>query len=281
MKSLLSRRPLTSFFVLAYLGSWLMWSPWWLSRNGIGLLPYDLPFSAVAGINQLGLFAGPFAAALLMTRLTEGREGVGRFWRRIIQWRVHARWYAAALVVIPLAAGLGYLLTGSVVPAVDRRMPPVAITLAITYVVYLLGGPFQEEPGWRGFALPRLQERLHPATSALLLGVIHCCWHAPLFLTDDWDTARDEPGQLLAYLLLVVSLSFVMSWLANGSNHSVLLAILAHNGVNWGIHSGGVLGGSGTASNWPAAIGMAVLAIIAVVVTRGRLAYRPAAAQSA
>ncbi|WP_431230900.1 CPBP family intramembrane glutamic endopeptidase [Paenarthrobacter nicotinovorans] len=86
----------------------------------------------------------------------------------------------------------------------------------------------------RGFALPRLQQRWHPLTAALIIGVLHCGWHAPLFLTDEWDTARQDPSQYLAYLLLVVSLSFVLSWIANGTRGSVLLVILGHNSVNWG-----------------------------------------------
>lgn len=276
MTSLLARHPLTAFFVLAYLGSWAAWSPWWLSRSGIGLLPFELPFSAIAGINQLGMFAGPFAAALLMTRISEGRTGVREFWRRIVQWRVHPGWYFLVLVLIPLATGIGYLVAAGTSPGGRNGGVAVLGLLASTYVVYLLGGPLQEEPGWRGFALPRLQRRLHPMVAALVLGVIHCCWHAPLFLTEEWDTARQDPSQYLAYLILVVSMSFVMSWLANGSRGSTLLVILGHNGANWAMFGAGALTGAEVTSNWPAAIGLAGIAIIAAVASRGRLGYRAA-----
>jgi hypothetical protein len=37
--SLLARHPLTSFFLLAYAFTWLAWSPWFLSEDGVGLLP--------------------------------------------------------------------------------------------------------------------------------------------------------------------------------------------------------------------------------------------------
>lgn len=109
MIALIRRRPLTAFFVLAYLGSWVLWSPWWLSQSGVGVLPFELPFVAVAGINQLGLFAGPFASALLVTRIIEGRDGPRRLLRRMVQWRARPFWYVLALVVIPAATGLGYL----------------------------------------------------------------------------------------------------------------------------------------------------------------------------
>jgi len=64
------------------------WSPWWLSESGIGLLPFQLPFAAIAAINQVGLFAGPFAAAFLVTRVCEGRQGVRRLQLSMVQWRV-------------------------------------------------------------------------------------------------------------------------------------------------------------------------------------------------
>lgn len=70
-------------------------------------------------------------------------------------------------------------------------------------------------------------------------------------------------------------MSFVMSWLANGSKGSILLVILGHNGVNWALFAAGALAGEEYASNWPAALGLAALAILAIVVSRGRLGYLP------
>ncbi|MEV0581285.1 CPBP family glutamic-type intramembrane protease [Nonomuraea sp. NPDC050310] len=121
----------------------------------------------------------------------------------------------------------------------------------------------QEEPGWRGVALPHLQRRLHPLPAALLLGVVHCFWHALLFLIREWDTARSDPGQLLAYLVLTVSLSVVLSWLTNGSGGSLLLAILGHNSVNWALFAVATLTGHPVATTWPAALGLTLLAVVA------------------
>ncbi len=144
------------------------------------------------------------------------------------------------------------------------ELPPVQL-LAILYIVFLLGGPLQEEIGWRGFALPRLQTKLRPIAASLVLGIIHCLWHAPLFLTTEWDTARNSPDQYLAYLLLVVSLSIVLTWLYNGSHGSVLLVILGHNGINWALMA------VAPTSTWPAGIGMALLASVSVIATKGKL----------
>lgn len=271
---LIHRHPLLSFFTLAYLGSWLAWSPWWLSSNGLGLFSYELPFRAIAGINQLGMFAGPFIAAFLVTHIIEGRDGVKRLWHTITQWRVKKLAYVLALLVIPAAIiGCYFLLPGglSIGEAVSFS---VVGTLASTFFIYLLGGPFQEEPGWRGFALPRLQNMFHPIVAALVLGVVHCFWHTPLFFTEEWDTARSDPGQLVAYLVLVVSLSVVLSWLVNAARGSVLVAILGHNTVNWALFVVATLTGEAVANNWPAAIGMTAIAALAIIVTHGRLGYK-------
>jgi hypothetical protein len=74
--------------------------------------------------------------------------------------------------------------------------------------------------------------------------------------------------------VLVVSMSFVMSWLANGTNGSVLLVILGHNGINWALFAVGTLNGELVVNNWPAALGLAALALFTVVATQGRLGLK-------
>ena len=274
MTALIRRRPLLMFFVLAYLGSWVGWAPWWLSQSGVGVLPFQLPFVAVAGINQLGLFAGPFAPALVVTRITAGRDGLDRLLGRMVQWRARPFWYLLALVGIPAATGLGYLALSGGALVLEGGVVSVIAVLATTYLTYLLGGPVQEEIGWRGFALPRLEARLSPVAASLALGLLHCFWHAPLFLTSEWDTARQEPSQYVAYLLLVLSLSVVLSWLFNGSRGSVMLAILGHNGLNWALFAAGAVTGRVVENTWPAALGLAALALVAIAATKGRLGHR-------
>ncbi len=275
MGSAIKSHPLISFFVLAYLGSWIGWSPWWLSESGIGWLPYELPGSAAAGINQLGLLAGPLLSAFLVARVAEGREGVRRLQKLFTFSRIPGIAYFFALVLVPLSVGVGYFLSGSSIdPELSATIIPAII---MTYFVYILGGPIQEEPGWRGFALPRLQKRMKPLAAALVLGTLHCFWHAPLFFTDEWDTISSDVWQLVAYLVLVLSMSVVMSWLANRSRFSLWLAVLAHNGINWSfVFVVPTLTGVDVVSTWPAAVGLSILAVLVIIGTRGRLGVKSA-----
>ncbi|WP_326475361.1 CPBP family intramembrane glutamic endopeptidase [Corynebacterium pseudodiphtheriticum] len=135
------------------------------------------------------------------------------------------------------------------------------------------GRPAPGGAGWRGFALPRMQRSMHPLTAAVGLGVVHTFWHAPLFLTQEWDTARSDVGQLAAYLLLVVALSIVLSWVFNASDGSSVPAILAHNSLNWGLLFAGNMLGAPVQNTWPATLAMAVLAAVILGLTRGRLGH--------
>jgi hypothetical protein len=77
LKGLLTRHPLVSFFAMAYALTWLAWSPWYLSKAGVGLLPYDGD-SISDYLNTVALALGPTLSAFIMTGVTGGRDGVRR-----------------------------------------------------------------------------------------------------------------------------------------------------------------------------------------------------------
>lgn len=80
-------------------------------------------------------------------------------------------------------------------------------------------------------------------------------------------------GQLAAYLLLVVALSIVLSWVFNTSEGSSVPVVLAHNSLNWGLLFAGNMLGAPVVNTWPAALTMAVLAAVILGLTRGRLGH--------
>lgn len=279
MTNFVHRHPVLAFFALAYLGSWLGWAPWWLSESGIGVIPFTLPFIGIALINQVGLFAGPFAAALILTRLLEGPGSPKAFLARAFSFQASSATYLTALLVVPLIVAAPYLLLASGCFTGALTATTLATTV-VTYLIYLAGGPLQEEPGWRGFALARMQRSLHPLLAAAGLGVVHTFWHAPLFLTQEWDTARSDVGQLAAYLLLIMALSILLSWVFNTSRGSLIPVVLAHNSLNWGLLLTGNMLGVQVDNTWPAAGAMTALAALIVILTRGRLGHRAPSTES-
>ena len=140
------------------------------------------------------------------------------------------KWYAFALL-LPLGVALGGVYFNSLLGA----QAPTAAHFTDWYLLPLmflskviLNGPFTEEPGWRGFTLPRLLRKYSPLVSSLILGLIWFSWHLPLLLTNDSGGQRVP----FPYFLTVLALSIVFTWLYRGTKGSVLLVILMHGVFN-------------------------------------------------
>ena len=269
--SLIARYPLASFFIIAFALSWIAWSPWWLGQDGLGLLPTPGSIQVVALVNPLGIL-GPAAAALIVVRVKEGRPGVRRFWANVTSLRIGLRWWGVALIGIPAVLLIGVLfLPGTLNSFTTGSLDGVLMLYPVQLlgIVFLGGG--LEEMGWRGFAQPRLQNKCSPLAAALLIGIAWASWHAPLFLTQIWDTPRSDVSQFPVYVLAVVGLSVVMAWIRNGSG-STLAAILAHASVNGTL---GVLvlafpGSLVETTNWWG-LGIILAAVAVALATRGQL----------
>lgn len=274
----LRSHPLTGFVIIAYAGSWAFWLPFIPLQR---LIPTQLYSHAAAGTGQLALLAGPFLASLIMTRLTTGslRTWVSSFKR----WRVPPASYALALIAIPVVImAASAVLPGKEAGTPSLVGPAVVIAPLIQGVAFLIGGPIQEEVGWRGFALPILQERIRPLRAAVVLGLIWGGWHLPQFFVSAWDTPHNNVGDVIGFCAFTVTGSIVISWITNLARGSVLLAILAHNSINWALVTWSEITGQQATTIWPATAGMAVLAVVALIATRGRLGFEtPAGSASA
>jgi membrane protease YdiL (CAAX protease family) len=157
---------------------------------------------------------------------------------------VAPRWYAFAIGV-PLAlviamtaefALLGEKLDWSIL---DERL----VAFLPSLVLVALAGGGNEEPGWRGFALPRLQDRMTPVRATLLLGFLWAPWHLPLlFASADSSHGLPTGGVIILAALTLVSIvgyAFAYTYLLNRTG-SVLLCILLHAGFNTALSSGGL-----------------------------------------
>ncbi|MCP2169786.1 CPBP family intramembrane glutamic endopeptidase [Goodfellowiella coeruleoviolacea] len=233
VRGLVRRHPLVTFFVLANLLSWAAWTPYVLSQNGLGVLPFGFP--AILGTTQFlgvlpGAYLGPVLSAFLVTAVVDGRTGVRAWVGRLLRWRVSWRWYLSLLVGVPAVL----VVTGLALSDGQVRAPGVAVLVAYlpALVLQLLTTGLAEEPGWRDFAQPRLQHRFSPVTATLILGPLWGVWHLPLFLTEwgGWpDVDWTRPVEFIA---TCVAFSFVMTWVFNRTGESLPLAMLCHTGIN-------------------------------------------------
>jgi membrane protease YdiL (CAAX protease family) len=225
LREVVDAHPVVAFFVLAYAISWVAW---------LGpILDLAEPFRTLGFV--VGGF-GPALAALVVTWL--GSDSVRAWARGIVDWRVAPRWYLAALVVPLLvvaltSVGLAVLGTSSVDPGL---LPGRVSLVLVSFVTIALIGGGNEEPGWRGLALPKLQKRYTPVSATLILGVVWALWHLPLLATGTTEFHGLASFVELApttgvRILNIVGVAFVLTWIYNATG-SVLLAIIAHTGFN-------------------------------------------------
>jgi hypothetical protein len=206
---------------------------------GIGALLILFPdrltelFGAMSTRNPLFVLAvwAPAISALVITASTEGVAGLRRLVRGVVHWRVGLWWYLFVLLWIPvLGVGAAFLGGAPFVPGVDHwyLIIPALLSAALTDP-----GPLGEEPGWRGYALPRLLAERSALSASVILGLIWGVWHIPAFLIG----GTPQSGLSLPALLLGgVSLSILATWIYNNSGGSVLLSILLHLMANFSLN---------------------------------------------
>jgi membrane protease YdiL (CAAX protease family) len=271
----MQRHALVCYFLMAYGFSWITWIPFVLSQDGLGLLPFRPGQAALVP----GAFLGPCMSGFLMTAALEGKPGVGRLLRRFVQWRVNWYWYPLILCGVPIVITAGFLALPGAEQALHFPFPGLFLLFPLLLIIEILTSGLAEEPGWRGFALPHLQQQLGPLLGSCLLGLLWGGWHLPLFLTD-WGNGAGwlEIGE---FILSTVSVAIMFSWVFNHTRGSLLIAILLHATIDAFTSTAA---GAGLFSlqwmvkhgNLAILLGSGAVALVLVVVTRGRLGYQRA-----
>lgn len=209
-ESWIGRHRLSAFFCLAYLLSWYPWIIALARGQSTGPNPF-----------------GPFVAAIIIAALAGGKQELKTVFSRLVRARVGWHWYAIVfalpILLCALAAAITILLTGShsAFPSADkwRELPERFI-----FIFLFIG--LGEEPGWRGFALPHLQRKCSPIIASLVLAPVWALWHLPLI-------GNEFPWPIVApFILSVFGATFVLTWIFNNTNGSVLLPMLCHATVN-------------------------------------------------
>lgn len=218
--SLVQQHPLTCFFVATYLAAWCLWAPLVIFR---ATLPPAVSFI----LGMLGSLV-PSTVAIVLVALLHGKRGVRRFLGRLVKWRVGLRWYAVVLILpllAPLALGVSILLGGRA-PTVDSSV--IAVLVGFVFSIFP-GSALGEELGWRGFALPHLQDGHSALAAALIVGPLWGCYHLPLWLTGN----ESHPIILFpAFVLSAIALSVLLAWIYNSTAGSLLLVVLFHATAN-------------------------------------------------
>ena len=217
------RHQVLSYFVLAYAITY--------SIDVIAILTVPLLF-------LLGTF-GPLISAVVLTRMESGWAGVRELLGRVRRWRIGIGWYAFVL----FGAGALYLsamaLTVMLGGTIDFGNLDPWYTFPVLFLLILpIGGPLGEEFGWRGYALPRLQQSRGALAAALMLGVVWALWHLPNWwipMTAQYENVRGNGNYTFfigEFVAVVVALSIIYAFVYNGTGASMLAPLLLHASFN-------------------------------------------------
>lgn len=212
------------FYILTFSISWGIWIPMILFlQAGSDLHPIIL----VGGY-------GPLLSAVIVTWKVEGRASLRNWFSRTFRWRINIVWYLLALFLLPLGMAVFqfglYLLLGGHTDfsnASPWYVNLVSYLMSLVPITILYGG--NEEPGWRGFALPKLLTKYSPTIASVIIAPLWVAWHLPMYFALGWSGA-DQP--LEWFLLYSIGLSVIMTWLYLKSSRSVLPVMLLHAGGN-------------------------------------------------
>jgi membrane protease YdiL (CAAX protease family) len=238
---------LTTYLLLANGITWLCWIPGIVigSQQGYIMPNFDTNAALLKsgfvnaqhlwlGITfQFGVY-GPLIGGLVATWMDGGRAGLADLWSRMTRWNVGGRWYLTALAITFLISGIPvgiFALTGGFTSS----------AMALSYILFaillqLVSSGLGEEPGWRGFLLPRLQSRFEGEKYIWVLGLIWAVWHYPVTILYTLPMIQNVtmPQMVITIFLALVGqtmsligMAFIYAWLYN-QNQSIFLMIVFH-----------------------------------------------------
>jgi membrane protease YdiL (CAAX protease family) len=275
----LARHPILGYFAIAYGGTWGLLLVPVLAQNGIGLLPFLVPDIALMILFVIATLAGQTLGAIVMTTVTSGRSGLRHFFRRYVQVRVGLRWYLLVLLGYPLIGLLAASVYSGLAPfQAALAQWPVFFTAYLPAVLFTMLMPaLAEEPGWRGYALPRLEHQYGPLPGTIIVGLLHSAWHLPVFFITKGIMAMGpfNPSSFFLTTLVMGTITTVIwAWVFNNAKGSIFMALVLHAANNvFGVPLK-VWAPDAPASVDTVIYGLIVAcALLIIIFTRGRLSY--------
>jgi len=142
------------------------------------------------------------------------------------KWKLDPQWYIIGLspLLVVILVVLSFILLGGIITELSINIG----FLVFMTVIAIFTGATGEELGWRGYLQPRLQEKLSPLLSSILVGLAWGFWHIPLWLAGVW-----VDSDLTTYLIRTVAYAIIIGWAYNRSNQSVFVASMFHYFINF------------------------------------------------
>lgn len=245
------RHQLAIFFFLAYAITWCIQIPAYLFAHErditftneasflhlLSFLRGDLPRDVAFWLLLvLGSF-GPTLAGLLATAMFKGASGLKDLFVRSVHIRIPWKWivltFAIPIGLLVTSLALGFVFTGFQ-PLEYSFLVPASLMIPFLFFMIVFTG-VAEEFGWRGYALPELQQMYSAEKSSWILGIFWGLWHIPSNLLMPY--LRGELTVPFAVTILlgltfgIVGWTIVLTWIYNNTK-SLFWIIVLHGFFN-------------------------------------------------
>jgi len=217
------------FYLLVFLFTWLFWVA--AARTKESALAMGLMF--------LGLLVPPAVAVVFV--LTSRSGALRRDFKRKL-----AGFARLKLWTLPVAAaGFGLIVAVSILLSVPfgGSLAQFAFAEGFSFsirgssaLLTILLASVIEELGWRGYGEDAIASRCNWFCESLWFGGIWALWHLPLFCipgTYHAGLAALGTGYVLNFLISVLPLGFLTTWVYVKNGRSMLASILFHLFVNF------------------------------------------------
>jgi membrane protease YdiL (CAAX protease family) len=160
--------------------------------------------------------------------------GVRELFGTILRPRGDVIWYLIAFLTVPavqaVGAGITLLTGGEVTGSLSEMSISGAIVLiSLTFLQgFLVSGGINEETGWRGFVLPRLQARYPVLVAAAIVWFFWALWHIP------YDLGNNTPLESILFNRIVLNFiwAVLFVWVYNRTRGSLLAPAIFHPAMN-------------------------------------------------
>jgi membrane protease YdiL (CAAX protease family) len=149
-------------------------------------------------------------------------------------WKPHGpfRWYVVALISYPIVLLLGALIATLNGENIAFRNLTIGNAVLLPFLMfadgYFTSGGVNEESGWRGFLLPRLQRKQSILVASITVWLFWALWHLPV------DVGQRIPIQQVLLNRIVFNLlaSVLFAWVYNRTGGSIVAPAIFHSSMN-------------------------------------------------
>lgn len=222
-------KQLLTYFGFAYIISWIIWLPLYGHILGLTNLP-SLTFQHALGA------LGPLIASFITTFIFLKKEGLKVLLKKCFQ--VKPIIYLTIALLSPfllaiIAIVINHFITKTPISLTGllttKEFPNFNLITLLMYNLVFFG--FGEEVGWRGFALPQLQNKMNALTASIVLTLFWAFWHLPLFFYRPGYTSMDSVA-IIGWILSLLTGSILLTWLFNSTKGSILICAIFHSTID-------------------------------------------------